>query len=374
MKETENAKKSLQIVKGQSTSYKMFIPLEVERKIRYLLRKFPSTEWSGVLFTTHTGSFEDNNLEIKCHDIYPMDLGNATFTSFSMSEDVAAYMAEHIELFDCDLQLVHSHHRMEAFFSGTDIDTLKEEGSERNCFVSLIVNNAGTYCAAVTRKVKTTVKYTITSKSSEYEFFGDGKVTDSKETPEEKVMEKEHIEYFMLDITKEEETNDLAYLDERFEEIEKKKKSQPGLPKVIEEPTFWDLPYYCPKKSHFPDKELPEVKKNSPTKFKTTNSSKAEVMQSIAKIVTGSMTVKKDFNIDTWIKNDMEKAFDKMFPSEFAFQNYVDYALDLFLGNYHLDLEIEEAAKIMFDYLIEYYDTNHYITYICNTIDENYIY
>lgn len=94
-------------MKGQSTSYKMFIPLEVERKIRYLLRKFPSTEWSGVLFTTHTGSFEDNNLEIKCHDIYPMDLGNATFTSFSMSEDVAAYMAEHIELFDCDLQLVH---------------------------------------------------------------------------------------------------------------------------------------------------------------------------------------------------------------------------------------------------------------------------
>lgn len=360
-------------MKGQSTSYKMFIPLEVERKIRYLLRKFPSTEWSGVLFTTHTGSFEDNNLEIKCHDIYPMDLGNATFTSFSMSEDVAAYMAEHIELFDCDLQLVHSHHRMEAFFSGTDIDTLKEEGSERNCFVSLIVNNAGTYCAAVTRKVKTTVKYTITSKSSEYEFFGDGKVTDNKETPEEKVMEREHIEYFMLDITKEEETNDLSYLDERFEEIEKKKKSQPGLPKS-EEPTFWDLPYYNPNKSHFPDKELPEVKKSSPTKFQTDNSSEAEVMQSVAKIVTGSMTVEKDFNIDTWIKNDMENAFAKMFPSEFVFQNYVDYALDLFLNNYHSDLKIEEAAKIMYEYLIDYYDTNCYITYICNTIDENYIY
>jgi hypothetical protein len=36
-----------------------------------------------------------------------MDLGNATYTEFAMSEDVAAYMADNIELFDYDMGLVH---------------------------------------------------------------------------------------------------------------------------------------------------------------------------------------------------------------------------------------------------------------------------
>lgn len=44
---------------------------------------------------------------ITCEDIYPMDLGTSGWTEFKMSEDVAAYMAENIELFDCDTALVH---------------------------------------------------------------------------------------------------------------------------------------------------------------------------------------------------------------------------------------------------------------------------
>lgn len=87
--------------------YKIVVPEKVEEKIRYLLRKFPSTEWSGVLFYSHEGSFEDDSLVITCQDIYPMDLGDATFTSFSMGEEVASYLAQNIELFDCDLGLVH---------------------------------------------------------------------------------------------------------------------------------------------------------------------------------------------------------------------------------------------------------------------------
>lgn len=41
-----------------------------------------------------------------------MDLGTSGWTEFKMSEDVAAYMAQNIELFDCDMGLVHSHHSM----------------------------------------------------------------------------------------------------------------------------------------------------------------------------------------------------------------------------------------------------------------------
>lgn len=95
-----------QLIKGSST-YKLIVPVKVEEKIRYLIRKFPHTEWSGVLFYKHQGTFENDDLVITCEDIYPMDLGNAVYTEFKMSEDVAAYMAENIELFDCDSGLVH---------------------------------------------------------------------------------------------------------------------------------------------------------------------------------------------------------------------------------------------------------------------------
>lgn len=94
------------VIKGSST-YKLIVPTEVEEKIRYLIRKFPHTEWSGVLFYTHQGSFENNDLAIICKDIFPMDLGTSGWTEFKMSEDVAAYMAENIELFDCETGLVH---------------------------------------------------------------------------------------------------------------------------------------------------------------------------------------------------------------------------------------------------------------------------
>lgn len=211
----------------RSSIYKLIVPENVEEKIRYLLRKFPSTEWSGVLFVTHQGSFENNDLVITCKDIYPMDLGNATFTEFTMNEDVAAYMSENIDLFDCDLQLIHSHHQMSTQPSGTDLNTLKEEGNERNCFVSLIVNNAGKYYAAITRKIQTKSKVTVEKLGTSYEFFGDGsKELEHKDETTTKVIEKEIIEYFDLEVERHEVSNSLAYLDDRFDEIMEKKATE----------------------------------------------------------------------------------------------------------------------------------------------------
>lgn len=69
---------------------------------------------------------------------------------------------------------ITSHHMMKTTPSGTDIQTLREEGNERNCFVSLIVNNEGTYYAAITRKVQTKSEVTIKNLGKSYEFFGDG--------------------------------------------------------------------------------------------------------------------------------------------------------------------------------------------------------
>lgn len=196
-------------------NYKLVIPVEVERKIRFACQRVWNTEWSGTLFFTHEGSFENNDLVIRCVDIYIMDIGTQAYTEFDMNPDVIAYMCENPELLDCQMGLIHSHNNMSTFFSGTDTATLKEEGRDRNNFVSLIVNNAGSYTAAITRRIKSKqVKESVS-----YEFFGDGEKHDTKEY----VSDADEIEWFYLKIEKEGENYSFPDMAARLEEIKQAK-------------------------------------------------------------------------------------------------------------------------------------------------------
>ena len=107
---------------------------------------------------------------------------------------------------------------MPTFMSSTDLNTLQEEGSDMNNFLSLIVNNAGQYTAAITRKVKHIPHVTETL---EYEFFGDG--TINLGTDEYDAVESYEIEYFFLDIEK--PTVNISYtnLFDRINEISNSK-------------------------------------------------------------------------------------------------------------------------------------------------------
>ena len=224
MEETKQPTKVISLVQKSGTyNYKLIIPAEVERKIRFACQKVWSTEWSGTLFFTHEGSFENDDLVIRCVDIYIMDIGTQAYTEFDMNPDVIAYMTEHSELLDCQMGLIHSHNNMSTFFSGTDTATLKEEGRDRNNFVSLIVNNAGSYTAAITRRIKS--KQVMESVS--YEFFGDGEKQDTKKY----VSDADEIEWFYLKIEKEGENYSFPDMAARLEEIkqakaEKAKKAQ----------------------------------------------------------------------------------------------------------------------------------------------------
>ena len=224
MEETKQPTKVISLVQKSGTyNYKLIIPAEVERKIRFTCQKVWNTEWSGTLFFTHEGSFENNDLVIRCVDIYIMDIGTQAYTEFDMNPDVIAYMTEHSELLDCQMGLIHSHNNMSTFFSGTDTATLKEEGRDRNNFVSLIVNNAGSYTAAITRRIKSKQ----VRESVSYEFFGDGEKQDTKEY----VSDVDEIEWFYLKIEKEGENYSFPDMAARLEEIkqakaEKAKKAQ----------------------------------------------------------------------------------------------------------------------------------------------------
>ena len=328
MEETKQPTKVISLVQKSGTyNYKLIIPAEVERKIRFACQKVWSTEWSGTLFFTHEGSFENNDLVIRCVDIYIMDIGTQAYTEFDMNPDVIAYMTEHSELLDCQLGLIHSHAGMQTFFSGTDTATLKEEGRDRNNFVSLIVNNAGTYTAAITRRIKSKqVKESVS-----YEFFGDGEKQDTKEY----VSDADEIEWFYLKIEKEGENYSFPDMAARLEEIkqakaEKAKKAQTPAYSSGYKPVIANSYGTKAGPANLVNKEDSKPKVTQPTLFDNMDDlsfddnyslpygqvtlDKVTLKSLVLQLITGSIIISNDSKIDItkWAKS-MPALYEKRF-------------------------------------------------------------
>ena len=184
----------------QSGPYKLIVKESLERKIRFLCDRLPHNEYSGTLFYKTTGSFETNDLVIIAEDLYLQVVGSGGYTEFQRDVTLASYIVEN-ELFTHYHGLIHSHNVMETIFtkgrlgSSTDMDTLVDEGKDQNHFVSLIVNNAGNYAAAITRRMDRTV---VGKQKTSYNTFNNGTVDFGKTS--DITMKDFYIEYFMLDI------------------------------------------------------------------------------------------------------------------------------------------------------------------------------
>lgn len=209
--------KLLELVK-RSNTFKLIVTEELERKIRYYLDRFPNTEYSGTLFYKVTGSFKEMNFEITAFDFILQDIGTSTYTEFNMSPDVVAYMVVNPELLGEDVYqgLMHSHHTMGAFFSGTDYATLREEGSDRTHFLSLIIDTKGTYQAAITRIVEE--EMTATG-SARFLTFNEQEASQ----PISYTFKRKRLEYFMLDVERPQLPNPYLELSQRIEEVQKQK-------------------------------------------------------------------------------------------------------------------------------------------------------
>lgn len=219
MEEKKEVKPVLELVHRQDT-FKIVIPVEVEKKIRFLCKNIWDVEWSGVLFYKVEGAFEDKSLTIRCVDLFQMDIGTSAYTEFNVSPDMATYMVDHPELLEEGIYqgLIHSHNNMATFFSDTDTATLSAEGNDMAHFVSLIVNNAGKYTAGVTRKYKC-----VQTVSEKYTYpTWNGEVREGVETFD---IEEEKLEWFNLDIVFEDATDDFeTEMMERLKEIKESKK------------------------------------------------------------------------------------------------------------------------------------------------------
>ena len=378
----EATKKELpELIKTQST-YKLIVPENVELKIRYLLRKFPTTEWSGVLFYKHTGSFENDDLTIICEDIYPMDLGDATFTSYSVNEDVASYVAENIDLIDCETGIIHSHHTMSTFFSGTDTNTLREEGAEQNCVVSLIVNNAGVYNAAITRRIKVHYKINVEKTESSYEFFGDGRINqEGLPTVSNKEIDKEIVEYFMLDVEREETVNPYDYLDARFEEIKENKKKETN-DKINRDITYWHngVPY-----SDDFSKRHKETKEPRQLTLWETNEMDTDDRNLVNRIVNVLITCNLNFlsekmpaTVNLYNINHMEEVHRELFDGRngSAFDEWCEFVVSHIIESYTMTDEGSiDLARNVRDTLKGFYkdNSNVYVDGYCDAINQYYI-
>jgi hypothetical protein len=138
---------------------KIIIPEKIQKVIDYLHYSIGSTEWSGILFYKLTKGNMDSlkDIEFTAQFIYPMNIGEPAYTEFNYDGEVVNAYDIFEEGMECSSGLVHSHHNMATFFSGTDTSELIDNAEKYNYYVSLIVNFAHVYCAKIAIPVKSKV-------------------------------------------------------------------------------------------------------------------------------------------------------------------------------------------------------------------------
>jgi hypothetical protein len=139
----------------------LIIPDNVEKQIQHLHKLVGSIEWSGILvYKKVSGDFNTlKELVFRAEGIYPMNIGSHSYTEF----DYGSAIVDLYDLFEDNLDemktgLIHSHHTMGTFFSGTDLDELTENAKQNNFYLSLVVNFQGPYTAKVAIPSVTVIK------------------------------------------------------------------------------------------------------------------------------------------------------------------------------------------------------------------------
>lgn len=193
---------------------KIILSEKIKNQIDYLHSKIGNSEWSGVLVFTHeSGNIEDlKDLVFKAHSLYLMDIGSGTLTEF---EYTSAYtdVFEHIEeAMEGSTGLIHSHHSMGAFHSGTDMAELEKNSSLYNYYVSLVVDTRDTHKCKVAFPSLTKVTTTKELKNT------NGEVVTATASNEKFVH---LIGDLTVEFTRESSVD--TWFEERYEEIKKEK-------------------------------------------------------------------------------------------------------------------------------------------------------
>lgn len=132
----------------------LYVSEALMHEIEYLHRHVGPIEWCGpLLYERLAGSLEaPSTLSIRAHHVFPMDIGSPGYTTATLSaEDMCDLYEQYPQLTEGTWKqgLIHTHHNMSTFFSGTDMDELQDNTPNHNYYLSLIVNFSGVWCAKV---------------------------------------------------------------------------------------------------------------------------------------------------------------------------------------------------------------------------------
>lgn len=359
----------------QAKTYPLIIPKNTEVKIKNICTQIWNTEWSGILFYTYEGSFKESNLKIICKDVFLMNIGSSAFTEFDVNPEIVEYMTEHPDLLTCQMGLIHSHHGMQSFFSSTDLNTLKIEGSERNHFLSLIVNNQGIYSAAITRKVESIkdIEETVTFKT-----FEDKTVTTKDNFS---IQDPIKVEYFPLTIQFENSFND-SELNERIDALYKQREKTKSFSSALTSKTnsqekqlslFKEPSYktdfkginqlFPPKESKKKDNNLPDL-----------DTASSFIDSLVLQLITGCVVISNNkIDVVKWA-NNMTNTFSKRFKTFSEFEDWAEIFIEYLISytefedvkrTYDNDEEIQILLAFELIEKLEKLPSNKYIkTYI----------
>lgn len=377
--------KRLKLVKNPS-SFDLIIPENVEATIRHLCNSVHDVEWSGTLFYKAEGSLDEGTFKATCLDICVMDIGTTGYTEFKDTADILSYRIEHNLLGEGIYEaLIHSHNNMSAFFSGTDDNTLIDEGSDLKHFLSLVVCNAGNYVARITRKLSSKTvadAHVVYTTTSQYDTYG-GRTIILKSTSEEKdiqeVKEESVIEYFELNIHKEPYTEPFAEVDERLREIKRNKRpsfQNQGFSFPASKPAnITPLKTEAPTESrqlHLPGLEEEKVELTKPQEDEAFYDGTGSPFEGLCLYMTEKVPDKiinnlscqllcgclfanpETINLNTWV-NKLDKLYEQRFGdfltdsyAEFRIQNWIQCLADQLL-TFSVDEEFENSIATKYN-------------------------
>lgn len=141
---------------------KLIISPELEEQIDTFHAIAGATEWSGVLlYVIKEGDIsKPESLVIEVKGIFPMDIGTPGYTEYDYDERTLDMYDLYPDALTEEWRLghIHTHHNMQAYFSGTDLQELRDNIDNHAYYLSLIVNFDKKYCAKLCIKGEREVK------------------------------------------------------------------------------------------------------------------------------------------------------------------------------------------------------------------------
>ena len=337
------------------TNCKLIISSNLEKKISVCCRELPENEWSGTLFYSIVSGKFGKDLVLKAEDFYLRDIGSHTYTEFDDDADAFNYQVEN-DLIDCIQGLIHSHCSFNTFFSGIDANTLDDLGHDMPHFLSLIVNNAGTYCAKITRRIPVSNHYiTFNGKEEEYEGneviiqsfpvsieFEDGSLINTVKSRLSELRKRTKNDSFENTLWDKSYDNEFRIPDISYSTFNNKVKdtsSNFNNKPVNSLSTIKETSSVIAKEDNKnttnkkKNKEIDEDKSNN-LSSKRLNSLTDFINKKMKAILYGSFifTIKKEFDEKDWCKNKMKESFESNFQDIHTINSFFTLYFDNLIG------------------------------------------